>query len=182
MSVGRLTSGFTFGALLRPIWWLALMEIGRDVLTLASPLRAMLYFWVITWSLGPPSVRTLCLDPAPKRSTGRWPMQLLKLVGYVSYHMSFIHRPHRRPWFIATTSAPSISLLIRFSISEPSMWRLIYILFVIALLLVLFVCFMIRRHHSTRTSSPRVCLHPFLWSFVPVSMFVPPTLRLWGGC
>jgi hypothetical protein len=136
---------------------------------------------VTTWSPGLPSVSTLCLVLVPKRSTGLWLMLLQKLIGCANCYMSYIHHPPRLLWYTATTSALSISPLIRFSINGPNMWRSIYTLFVIESPPVLFECSMSQRPHSTRISSPRVYLVHILWSFGLVLMFVKRRSDC-GGC
>jgi hypothetical protein len=69
-----------------------------------------------------------------------------------------LHAPLRHatpPWFTVTTSVLPTCPPTLFNTSAPNMWRLTFILFVSVWLLVIFVFFTFRHHHSMLISSPR---------------------------
>jgi hypothetical protein len=136
--------------------WFTLMLIGMAVQTLGGLLLVMLSFSVLTSSLGPPSARTRSRAPVPKLSTALLPMQLLKYPGYVSCGQSSMFLSPRPHWYIVTTSALFICPPILFSISVPSMWKLIFTSSEKRLPSMLFACYMSRRLPSLQTSSLRL--------------------------
>jgi hypothetical protein len=81
-----------------------------------------------------------------------------------------------------TTSVPSTSPPTRFSISEPSMSRLIYTSSENESLSVKFVSCTFPLHPSTPMSSPKVCRRPSSPSLGPVLMFTVLSVPTMGEC
>jgi hypothetical protein len=117
---------FTSAPLRRWNLWFTLMLIGLVVPTLGGLLLVMLSFSVLISSLGPPSARTQYRAPVPMLSTASLPMQLLKYPSYVSCWQSSMFLSPRPHWYIVTTAALFICPQTMFSISVPSMWKLIF--------------------------------------------------------
>jgi len=155
MSVAPFISAFCCDRLPRQILWCILMLIGPVVQIRANPPRAMLCFSVTTSSPGPPSVRTLFPDPAPRPSIAPWLMVSLRPHGCANGYMSFTHLFAELHWCIVTTSAPSTYPPTRFSISELSILRLISTSSGNESPLVIFVFFMCLPLRSMQTSSPK---------------------------
>jgi len=147
-----------YGPLLSRICWSTPTLIGLAAQTPESPLPGMRSSWAITWSPGHPSVRMQSLARVPRPSIGRLPMPLPRSLGCANSLLSCTFLCVAPPLFTVITSALFICLRTPFSISAPNTWRLIYTLFVSALLPVMSAFFTFRRALSTPTSSPKACL------------------------
>jgi hypothetical protein len=130
---------------------------------------------------GLPSASTQSPDLASRQNTVLWRTVSLKLLGYVSYSLSFATYLAVPPWYIVTTLVLYISLAIQCSISGRSMLRSISILFERRSPLVMFEYFMFLRHHSMPTSSPRVSPPHCTRSFGSASPLAMLVIRLRGS-
>jgi len=155
---------------LRPTlsWWYTRMLIRQAIQTPGSPRLAMLSSLVTVLSLGPPNDRTPFLAPVLRLSTRQLLMLLLRPLGYVNCLLSFMFLYARPLWYIVIISAPFTCLQTPFSISAPSILRLISTSLRSALLLVMSAFFMFPPLLSSPTFSPRGFRLLSSRSFVPV--------------
>ena len=103
-------------------------------------------------------------------------------VSWLRQLLTELHVPLQSPhWSTVTTSVLFICPPILFSISAPSMWKLIFTSSVTRSPSVLFACYMSRRLPSTPTSSPKAYHQQSSLNFGPVLPFAPRTLTLRGG-
>ena len=125
-----------------------LMLTGLAAPTHASLHPATVYSSVIIWSLGPPNDSKLSPGRVRRLSIVVLPTSSLRHAGYASSCPSFNALFSKLLWSTATTSPPSTFQRTWFNINVPSMWRLIFISFVSALLLEMSVFSTFRRHLS----------------------------------
>jgi hypothetical protein len=146
-----------------------LILIGLVAGTHASPPRAMLCSLATTSSLGPPSVRTRCQDPALKLSIAQWPMAWPRPPSSVSFYRSCTPLYGAPQWCSSvTTLVPSTCPPTQFSISALNTSRSIFTSSGSELQLVIFVSYMFQPLHNMRTSSLRDFPLRYSWSSGPV--------------